>query len=205
MSNDFQKSTKKHALDRKIRRTTAKRKPVSMEEFKTALQTFQAIQEQTSALQYMPGWMQAGVVKQHSLFGPDFIVTKTVTDGISSFCIEAARETPVTVIAGGYFRLKNAADEVIRLSFFDDNEFDKTEAALAQLQIPSEDGVPVLVLCPNQTGAVSTMGSIESDGTGDPAMSGLTKFWINIEAIRDEKWEAVSDGGNGADMGINDP
>ena len=49
------------------------------------------------------------------------------------------------------------------------------------------------------------MGPIESDGTGDPAVSGLTEFWINIEAIRDGDWKAVSDGGNGADMGINDP
>lgn len=170
-----------------------KRLDITSGQLTTAVHILEALANKQFIQRHLPG---IGVIepKTLALFVSDLIVK---AKNENQLYIDSGDDDGFEIEAGEYFTILNQNQAKVRLSFFDDNNYNGFAKTSQQLQLPNQGGIPVLILEPGKEGAVTTL--VVAGG-------GLKSVWINIEMKgANGAWDPVGPGGNGANMKINNP
>ncbi|MEE4272481.1 MAG: hypothetical protein V2I67_12450, partial [Thermoanaerobaculales bacterium] len=148
------------------------------------------------------------------IFGTNFLLSPEMTNAGTfkyrlvpgttpgKFVVDDKKHDVPVFGAGGTISFVNQSEQTLRVSFKQSkidkmSEPDKEAASTFQLPVVG-DNVPALVLAPGYAGSVTTYPTDEKDE--------IYGYHVNIEVDEgDDDWDEARGGGNGPDMGINNP
>lgn len=178
-------------------------RPITNAQLTTAVKALETVIFRNLARRYNAGVIMDKQYQPISLFGADYVI-KPYEPEAGKFQLITGLGNRVDIDAGDYFTFHNDSGTTLRLSFWDNKQMTDATKAEGYFQLPLVDGkIPALVLVGGQTGAATTTVSDQSNA--------IYQFWINIEKEKvgwtdpADRWELARGGGNGADMGINNP